>query len=69
MKSATVIYTVELTEILKDLTDEQVEALVRRSPEELRDLGRELAGQLNMDDGQILRHQVQVHDEEGGAAE
>lgn len=69
MKEVTVIYNVEMTHVMKDLTDEQVNKLVLLPEEEQRKLAKAMAKRLDIDDAQILRYQVHVMDEKGGAVE
>jgi len=69
MKEVTVIYNVEMTHVMKDLTDEQVNKLVLLSEEEQRKLAKAMAKRLDIDDAHILRYQVHVMDEKGGAVD
>jgi len=67
MKSVTIIYDVEMTHVMKDLTDEQVNKLVLMSEEEQRKLAKAMAARLDIDDAHIVHYQVHVHDGEDGA--
>lgn len=67
MKNVTIIYDVEMTHIMKDLTDEQVNKLVLMSEEEQRRLAKAMADRLDIDDANIVHYQVHVHDGEEGA--
>lgn len=65
MKEATVIYTAQITSVMKGLSNEHV----KMDAEQLRWVGEAMKQQLGVDDVQILKQQVFIRDEEGGAEE